>query len=50
MTGTRDLAREARNAYRRNWYKENKDKVKEYQDRYWEKIARAAEERKENKH
>ena len=32
-----DEAREARNAYKRKWYKENPDKRREYQERYWQK-------------
>lgn len=39
-----DQAREARNAYRRKWYKENTDKVKAQIERYWEKKARTAAE------
>lgn len=34
-----DKAREERNAYMREWRKRNPDKVKEHQDRYWEKKA-----------
>lgn len=32
-----DAAREARNAYKREWYRKNPDKRKEYQERYWQK-------------
>lgn len=32
-------ARKARNAYQREWNKNNRDKVKEYNNRYWEKKA-----------
>ena len=32
---------EARNAYRRKWYRKNKDKVKAQQERYW--IRKAAQ-------
>lgn len=35
-------AREARRAYKRKWQRENPDKVKEYQRRYWEKQAELA--------
>lgn len=35
-------AREARRAYKRNWQRNNPDKVKEYQKRYWEKKAQEA--------
>ena len=34
-----DEARAARNAYRREWSRKNKDKLKEYQERYWAKKA-----------
>lgn len=34
-----DKAREARKLYKRDWQRKNKDKVKEYQRRYWEKKA-----------
>ena len=37
-----DSAREARNAYLREWRKKNKDKVKAAKERYWEKKAREA--------
>ncbi|WP_261776567.1 MULTISPECIES: hypothetical protein [Clostridium] len=32
-----DGAREAYNAYKRAWYRKNKDKVKAAKQRYWEK-------------
>jgi hypothetical protein len=32
-------AKEARNLYYREWRKKNKDKVREYQRRYWERKA-----------
>lgn len=35
-----DEAKELRNEYRRRWYRENRDKVKAQQIRYWEKKAR----------
>lgn len=34
-----DAAREARNAYKREWSKKNPDKVRAQQARYWEKRA-----------
>ena len=37
-----EAAREARNAYKRRWAKENPDKVKAATRRYWEKKAQAA--------
>lgn len=42
-------ARQARNAYKREWNRKNKDKVKHYQDKHWQKVAdekRAEEEAK----
>jgi hypothetical protein len=38
-----DKAKEARRAYKRKWQRENRDKVKEYQTRYWNKKAEQAE-------
>lgn len=35
-------AAEARRAYKRNWTKNNPDKVKQYQQTYWEKQAAKA--------
>lgn len=35
-----DEAKEARNAYMREWCRRNKEKRKESQKRYWEKKAR----------
>lgn len=32
-------ARQAQAAYRRKWYASNKDKQREYQQRYWERKA-----------
>lgn len=34
-----EKARAARNAYKRKWAKENPDKVKATQERYWRKKA-----------
>ena len=34
---------EQRRAYKRDWYRRNKDKAREYQERYWNKKADAAE-------
>ena len=34
-----DKAREERNAYHREYYRKNKNKVKQYQSTYWEKKA-----------
>lgn len=36
-----ERAKEARRAYRREWNRKNKDKVKAAQARYWEKKAAA---------
>lgn len=33
------LAREMRNRYQRMWRKKNKEKVSQYQKKYWEKLA-----------
>lgn len=38
-----DKAKEARNAYMREWRKNNKKKVKEANERYWAKKAKAQE-------
>lgn len=34
-----ETAAEARRAYKRKWAKENPDKIKAQQERYWEKVA-----------
>lgn len=34
-----NAARDARNAYRREWYRKNKDKAKAQQEKYWERKA-----------
>lgn len=39
-----DKARAKRNAYMKEWRKKNKDKMKKYQENYWERKAK--EERK----
>lgn len=36
------LARELKNAYRRRWAEENRDKCREYQRKYWKKKAEEA--------
>lgn len=38
-----EAAREARNAYKRKWAKDNPDKVKAANLRYWERKAQEAE-------
>lgn len=38
-----DESRDARNAYRRDWAKNNPDKVRAQQLRYWQRKAAAAE-------
>ncbi|MBJ7955809.1 hypothetical protein [Bacillus cereus] len=41
MTNTKETsAREARNAYMREWRAKNKEKVKATQDRYWKRKAK----------
>ncbi len=37
-----DAAKEARRAYKREWNRKNRDKVKAAQDRYWNKKAQEA--------
>ncbi len=37
---TKDLAKQKRNEYHRIWQKQNPEKVKRAQDRYWEKKAK----------
>lgn len=39
-----EQAAEARRAYKRKWARENKDKVKAQQERYWTRKAAAAAE------
>ena len=41
--GMSEAAREARNAYKREWAKKNPDKVKAANRKYWEKKAQEAE-------
>lgn len=43
----KDLAREEKNKYLREWRKKNPDRVREYNRRYWRK--KAAEKKKEGK-
>ena len=38
-----EAAKEAKRAYFRKWKKANRDKVKAYQARYWEKKAKEQE-------
>lgn len=38
-----DAAKEARRAYKREWNRRNKDKVKQYQADYWNRKAQEAE-------
>ena len=45
MSELSEKAREIRREYKRQWNARNKDKVKAAQARYWEKRAKAAEER-----
>lgn len=39
-----EQAKEARKAYKREWYRKNPDKIKEYQARYWERKAAESQE------
>lgn len=36
-------AREQKNAYKRAWYQKNKDKVRGYNEKYWQRLAAKAE-------
>lgn len=38
-----EKAKEARRAYKREWNRKNKDKVKAAQERYWKRKAEALE-------
>ena len=38
-----EQAKEARRAYKRKWSRENRDKVRAQQERYWTRKAAAAE-------
>lgn len=44
---TKNVANEMRKAYQKEWRAKNKDKVKEYNQRYW--LKKAAELQKEQK-
>ena len=37
-----DAAKEARKAYKRHWQREHPDKVKQYQENYWNRKAQEA--------
>ena len=39
MVKMSEAAREAKRAYMREWQRQNRDKVKNYQARYWEQKA-----------
>ncbi len=43
-----EAAREARRAYKRQWAKENPDKIKAQQERFWAKRAAAAQQEEQN--
>ncbi len=43
-----EAAREARRAYKRQWAKENPDKIKAQQERFWAKRAAAAQQEEPN--
>lgn len=38
-----EQAKEARRAYKREWNRKNKDRVKSYQEKYWTKKAQKQE-------
>lgn len=42
-----DEARKLRNAYKREWARKNPDKVKEQQNRYWERKAQKLKEQED---
>lgn len=42
LAGLSRAAKEARREYQRNWQRNNKDKVRAAQNRYWEKKAQQA--------
>lgn len=44
-----DLAKSIKNGYHNEWQKQNRDKVKNAQDRYWQKKAKKILEEQKNK-
>lgn len=46
---SKDLARLIRNKYHNNWQKQNPEKVKKAQERYWQKKAKKMLEEQNNK-
>ncbi len=42
-----EMVREQRRSYYRKWRKENKDKVREYNRRYWQRKAEAEMKKRE---
>ena len=42
-----EAAKEQRRMYRREWQRQNRDKVKKYQEAYWEKKAIIAAQERE---
>jgi len=42
-----EQAKEARRAYKREWNRKNRDRVKAAQARYWEKKAQAAQDQQQ---
>lgn len=45
--GITEAAKEARREYHREWQKRNRDKVKQYHDKYWNKKAEQIQAEKE---
>ena len=41
-------ARKARNAYMRKWRKNNPERVKQHQKRYWERVVKQQQEQEDN--
>ncbi len=48
QAGLSEQAREARNAYNREYYAKHPEKMAEYRNRYWEKKAKRASDGKES--
>lgn len=42
-----EQAKEARRAYKREWNRRNRDKVKAAQERYWNRRAKAAQDQQQ---
>lgn len=49
MAELSEAAKERRRAYKREWAKQNREKTREYERKYWEKVARIHKEAEEMK-